>query len=35
MKISRRTESFTAAIVLDLSSVLAEPELFELAINEF
>jgi len=33
--ISRRPESFNATIVLDLTSVLEEPELFDLARNEF
>ncbi|HEX4029125.1 MAG TPA: hypothetical protein VHX20_02115 [Terracidiphilus sp.] len=33
--ISRRSESFNASIVLDLTCVLEEPELFELARNEF
>jgi hypothetical protein len=35
VSILRRPESFTAAIVLDLTSVLEEPELFDLARNEF
>jgi hypothetical protein len=33
--ISRRPESFAAAVILDLTSVLEEPELFDLARNEF
>lgn len=33
--VSRRPESFAAAMVLDLTSVLEEPELFDLARNEF
>jgi hypothetical protein len=32
---TRRPESYAAAVLLDLASVLEEPELFELARNEF
>ncbi|HUO13449.1 MAG TPA: hypothetical protein VMX38_00560 [Verrucomicrobiae bacterium] len=35
LSIPRRPDSFTAAIVLDLTSVLEDPELFDLARNEF
>jgi hypothetical protein len=35
VSILRRPENFTAAIVLDLASALEEPELFDLARNEF
>ena len=35
MKVSRRVDSFIASVVLDLTAILEQSEVYELAMNDF